>query len=275
MGKVILITGASSGFGYEAAKILKDQGHTIYGVARRQDKLEELKSYGINTYKLDVTDYEESKKVVDEILTKEGKIDVLINNAGYGQMGPIEMTSIEDAKKQIEVNVFAMANMSKLVIPSMRDNKSGRIINISSVAGKVTTYFGGWYNVSKFAVEALSDSLRLDLKRFGIKVSVIEPGPFKTNWGNIASQNILDSTNGTVYEDEGKGVANFYKNAYEKKNFFIQDGYKVAKKIAKVSTKKHIKARYLIGRGTHFMVLGFRIIPTKIFDKIVTSTKKK
>ena len=172
--KVILITGASSGFGFDAAKMLKEKGQIVYGVARREDKLKELESFGINTYKLDVTDYEASKNVVDEIIKKEGKIDVLINNAGYGELGPIETVSIDDAKKQMEVNVFAMANMIKLVLPSMRENHSGRIINISSVAGRVSTYLGGWYTVSKYSVEALSNSLRMDVKEFGIEVKVIK-----------------------------------------------------------------------------------------------------
>ncbi len=273
--KVILITGASSGFGFDAAKLLKDKGAIVYGVARREDKLKELSEYGINTYKLDVTDYIESERVVNEIIKKEGRIDVLINNAGYGELGPIEVVSIENAKKQMEVNVFALANMCKLVIPSMRENRSGRIINISSVAGRVSTYYGGWYNVSKFSVEALTDSLRLDLKRFGISVTAIEPGPFKTNWGNIAYKNILESTKGTIYEEDGIQVANFYKKGYSKKNLIIQDPTKVSKKIVKVSLKKHIRARYLVGNFTGFMVYGSKLIPTKLLDNIKRSTRLK
>ena len=273
--KVVLITGASSGFGFEAAKILKNKGLVVYGVARREDKLKELSSYGINTYKLDVTDYQESERVVNDILQREGRIDVLINNAGYGELGPIEVVSLENAKKQMEVNVFAMANMAKLVIPSMRKNKTGRIINISSVAGRISTYYGGWYNVSKFAVEALTDSLRLDLKKFGISVSVIEPGPFKTNWGEIACKNILESTKNTVYEEDGRQVANFYKLGYSTNNFIIKDPIKVSKLIAKVSIKKHIRPRYLVGRFTRIMVYGSKMLPTKLADKLKRSTRMK
>ena len=273
--KVVLITGASSGFGFDACKRLKDKGLTVYGVARSENKLLELEKYGIHTYKLDVTNYIDSKRVVDDIISKEGKIDILINNAGYGELGPIEVVSIENAKKQLEVNVFALANMSKLVIPSMRKQRSGRIINISSVAGRISTYYGGWYNVSKFAVEALTDSLRLDLKRFGISVTAIEPGPFKTNWGNIACTNILESTKDTVYEDDGRQVANFYKNGYSKTNFIIQEPTKLVNKIVKVSLKKHIKARYLVGRFTRFMVYGSKMLPTKLADKIKRSTRMK
>lgn len=272
--KVILITGASSGFGFDACKMLKEKGHIVYGVARREDKLKELDSLGINTYKLDVTDFNESKKVVSEIIQKEGRIDVLINNAGYGQLGPIEITSMEEAKKQMEVNVFAMANMSKLVIPIMRENKRGRIINISSVAGKVPVYFGGWYNISKFSVEALSDNLRLDLKKFGIDVTLIEPGPFKTNWGIIAGENILKTTKDTPYEEDGKLVSKFYLDSYSKKKSFVKDGSIVSKLLVKVSLKRRTKARYLVGGLSKFMLCMYRILPTKLFDKILIKFNK-
>ena len=274
MPKVILITGASSGFGFDAAKLLVKDGHIVYGVARNIEKLKKLEELGAKTYKLDVTDYVESKRVVDEIISKEGRIDVLVNNAGYGELGPIEVTSIENAKKQMEVNVFAMANMCKLVIPSMRDNHSGRIINISSVAGRISPYFGGWYTVSKYSVEALTNNLRMELRPFGISVSAIEPGPFKTNWGVIAADNIEKTTKGTIYESDGNGVANFYRESY-KGSFLVQDGFKVGKKIYKVAIKKHVRARYLVGRFTSFMVYGSRLIPTRLFDKIAKGTKKK
>ncbi|MBQ9448613.1 MAG: SDR family NAD(P)-dependent oxidoreductase [Acholeplasmatales bacterium] len=274
MPKVILITGVSSGFGADAAKLLVKDGHIVYGVARNVDKLNELEKLGIKTYKLDVTNYDESKKVVDEIVEREGRIDVLVNNAGYGELGPIEAVSIENAKKQMEVNVFALANMCKLVIPTMRNNHSGRIINISSVAGRVSTYLGGWYTVSKYSVEALTNSLRMELKQFGISVTAIEPGPFKTNWGVIAADNIEKTTKGTIYESEGMGVAKFYKETY-KGSFLVQDGFVVGKKIYKVAIKKHVRARYLVGRFTWFMVFGSKILPTRLFDKIARSTKKK
>lgn len=273
--KVVLITGVSSGFGYDAAKMLHDKGLIVYGVARRENKLNELKEYGINTYKLDITDYDETKRIVDEILLKEKKIDILINNAGYGELGPIEAISLDNAKKQMEINVFAMANITKLIIPSMRLNKKGRIINISSVAGRVTTYFGGWYNISKYAVEALTDSLRIDLKKYGIKATAIEPGPFKTNWGILASENLEKSTQNTIYEKDGKEVANFYKDGYSKKSLLISDSIKVSKKIVKVSLKKHIKARYLVGRFTKLMVFADKVFPTSITDKIKAKTKRK
>lgn len=275
MKKVIVITGASSGFGYEAAISLAEKGNTVYAVARRIEKLKELEKYGIKTFKLDVTDYPESGRVINEIIKSEGQIDVLVNNAGYGELGPIEMVSMENAKKQMEVNVFAMANMCKLVIPTMREHHSGRIINISSVAGRTTTYYGGWYNVSKYSVEALSDNLRMELKRFGISVTIIEPGPFKTNWGVIAAENIINTTKDSVYEEDGIGVANLYKSMYNNGSFFVQDGGKVSKKIVKLALKKRVKARYLVGRFTRFMVFGRKMLPTKLSDRIVINLRKK
>ena len=271
--KVILITGASSGFGFDAAKLLKEKGCIVYAVARRTEMLQKLDELGINTFKLDVTDYEESKKVVDEILAREGRVDVLINNAGYGELGPIETVSIDNAKKQMEVNVFALANMCKLVIPSMREKHSGRIINISSVAGRISTFLGGWYTVSKYSVEALTNSMRMELKPFGISVTAIEPCPFRTNWSNIATDNIVSSTKGTVYENAGEGIAEFYRKTYSSK-LFIQDGFIVGKKICKVALKKRVRTRYLVGRFTGLLVFLNNVLPTKMFDTLMVKFKK-
>lgn len=179
--KVILITGASSGIGRETAIYLAKNNYKVYGVARRVDKLEELNKLGIQTIAMDVTDEASIKNTIDTIIQKEGKIDVLVNNAGYGEYGAFEDVSIENAKYQMEVNVFGLARITQLVLPYMRQQKSGSIINVSSVGGKVSNPMGSWYHASKFAVEALSDSLRLEVKPFGINVVVIEPGGIKAN----------------------------------------------------------------------------------------------
>ena len=185
--KVVLITGGSSGIGYESAIIFAKNGYKVYTAARRLEKMEALKEYGIIPIFLDVTDNEACKSCINEIIEKEEKIDILINNAGYGSYGPIEMVDLEEAKKQLEVNVYGIVRITKLVIPYMRKQKSGRIINISSAAGRVTTYLGGWYHISKYSVEALSDSLRMELKDFGIDVVIIEPGAITSAWGGITA----------------------------------------------------------------------------------------
>ena len=141
---IILVTGASSGIGYETAASLAKMGHKVYGAARRVEKMEPLKELGVVPMSLDVTDGASIKACVEGILAAEGRIDVLVNNAGYGYFGAVETVPMEDARRQIEVNVFGLAELSKLVIPSMRSHGFGRIINLSSVAGKTVLYFGGW-----------------------------------------------------------------------------------------------------------------------------------
>ena len=175
--KVILITGGSTGIGLAAGKLLARQGHKVYGTSRDSSRFDKMEKEGINAIKLDVTSEESCKKCIKTIIEKEGKIDVLINNAGYGFYGPIEEVEIEEAKVQLEVNVFGLVRMTQLVLPYMRNEKRGKIINVSSVAGRVTTYLGGWYHASKYALEALSDSMRMEFKKFGVKVSIIEPVP--------------------------------------------------------------------------------------------------
>ena len=195
---VILITGASSGIGYEAAKMLAAKGHKVYAAARRTELLEPLKADGIVPVKLDVTDETSCQDCVRTVSEAEGRIDALVNNAGYGYLGPIECVPLQDAHTQIRTNLLGMACLCKLVIPFMREQKSGRIVNISSVAGQAPVLFGGWYNISKYGVEALSDNLRIELKPFGIKVIKIEPGGIKTPWGGIAADHLEECTSGTV-----------------------------------------------------------------------------
>ncbi len=196
MKKVILLTGASSGIGYQIAEILAKEGHVVYGAARRTEKMETLKQFGVKPIYLDVTDEESIKSAIDTIIVNEGCIDVLINNAGYGSYGAIEDVEINEAKMQFEVNLFGLARLVQLVLPHMRKQKSGRIINISSMGGRLTSYFGGWYHATKYALEAFSDALRMEVADFGIDVSLIEPGGIKTEWGIIAADKLANSAKG-------------------------------------------------------------------------------
>lgn len=211
---VVFITGASSGIGYSTAKILANNGYKVYGGGRRLDKLNSLKEFGVTPIKLDVTDNLSRNKAINQIIKKEGTIDGLINNAGYGSYGALENVSIEEAKKQMEVNVFGMIELTKLVLPYMRKQKYGKIINISSIGGKLVSYFGGWYHASKYSVEALSDALRMETKKFGIKVAIIEPGGIKTNWGMIAANQLINSSKNTVYQKEALKAGNGMKKQY-------------------------------------------------------------
>ena len=193
--KVALVTGASSGIGESAANLLHQNGFKVYGAARRLEKMKKLEEIGISTISLDITQEESVQNCVNTILEKEGSIDVLVNNAGYGSYGAVEDVPIEEARRQFDVNIFGLARLTQLVLPKMRENKFGKIVNISSVGGKIYTPFGAWYHATKHALEGWSDSLRLETKPFGIDVVVVEPGGIKSEWGQIAADN-LNKTSG-------------------------------------------------------------------------------
>ena len=220
MKKVILLTGASSGIGYQTAESLAKEGHVVYGAARRTEKMETLKQFGVKPMYLDVTDEESIKSAIDTIIGNEGRIDVLINNAGYGSYGAIEDVEINEARRQFEVNLFGLARLVQLVLPHMRKQKSGRIINVSSMGGRMTSYFGGWYHATKYALEAFSDALRMEVSDFGIDVSLIEPGLIKTDWAIIAADKLANSAKGGAYEKEAmkkaKGMKKLFKTFFDK-----------------------------------------------------------
>ncbi|MEL7148264.1 MAG: oxidoreductase, partial [Bacteroidota bacterium] len=196
MKKVILITGGSSGMGKSAAHVLHEQGHIVYTAARRTDRMQDLKDKGMGVLSLDLTKEASIVDAVKAVLDNEGRIDVLINNAGYGSYGSVEEIPLDEAKRQFEVNIFGLARITQEVLPGMRKQKSGRIVNISSMGGKVYTPFGAWYHATKHALEGWSDCLRIELKDFNIDVVVVEPGGINTEWGGIAMEH-LEKTSGS------------------------------------------------------------------------------
>lgn len=267
MKKVILITGASSGIGYDAALRLAGQGHKVYGAARRVELLEQLRTHGVVPIRMDVTDEASMVDGVNSIIDAEGRIDVLVNNAGYGYMGAIENVTIAEAKRQLEVNVFGLARLTQLVLPYMRRQHSGTIINTSSVAGKAVIPFGGWYNVSKYSVEALSDALRIEVKPFGIKVCLIEPGGIKTDWGIIAADNLEASSKETAYEDSGLKMARLLRRGYTSN--LLSNPKRVAKAIARAANSKRPRIRYRLGAGSGLIVILHAILPARWWDGIM------
>lgn len=271
--KVILITGASSGIGYDTATRLAKQGHKVYGAARRIDKMQPLKELGVTPIKMDVTDDASMIAGVNAVMEAEGRIDVLVNNAGYGYFGAIENVSMEEARKQLEVNVFGLARLTQLVIPHMRQQGSGRIVNLASIAGKLALYFGGWYHVSKFAVEGFSDALRMELKPFGIDVVIIEPGGIRTEWGVIAADHLAESSKGTVYEQAALNEANAMKYTYTRAKLLSNPSV-IAKAICKGVNKRHPKARYRTGMGSHSLVFLHWLLPSKWWDGLMRSLGK-
>ena len=266
MTKVILVTGASSGIGFDAAEAFARQGHRVYAAARRVERMEPLKALGVVPLRMDVTDEASLEAGVRTVLEAEGRIDALVNNAGYGYFGAIENVPLEEARRQLEVNVFGLARLCQLVIPSMREQGSGRIVNISSVAGKTVLYFGGWYHVSKFSVEALSDALRMELKPFGIDVSMIEPGGIKTNWGIIAADHLAESSKGTPYEAEGLREAETMRKAYSMR--LLSKPSVVTRAISKAVNSRRPRARYRVGFGAGTLLFLHAILPTRWWDAL-------
>ena len=267
MKKVILLTGASSGIGYQTAESLAKEGHIVYGAARRIEKMEDLKQFGVKSIYLDITNENSIKNVVDTIIGNEGRIDVLINNAGYGSFGAVEDVDISEAKMQFEVNLFGLARLVQLVLPHMRKQKEGRIINVSSMGGRLTTYFGAWYHATKYALEAFSDALRMEVSDFGIDVSLIEPGGIKTDWGIIAADKLENSAKGGAYEKEAMKTAKGMKKQYS--GNLLSNPIVITKAISKAVNSNRPKARYLIGFMAKPLVFLHTILPAKVFDKIM------
>ena len=271
--QVILLTGASSGIGYDTAIALAKQGHKVYAAARRVERMEPLRQYGITPLRMDVTDEQSMQQGVQTILSNEGHIDVLINNAGYGYFGAIENVPMDDARNQLEVNIFGLARLCQLVLPSMRAQHSGRIINTSSVAGKSVLYYGGWYHVSKYAVEAFSDALRMELKPFGIDVVIIEPGAIKTNWGIIAADHLEETSEGTPYAESGKMMAENLRNMYLSPS--LSDPAVVRKAICRAVNSRRPCTRYRIGRLSGAIVFFHWLLPTRLWDAMMRLMGKR
>mgnify|MGYP002619982979 CR=1 FL=1 len=264
--KVILITGGSSGIGFDAAERLAKEGHRVYAAARRVAKMDPLVASGVTPLALDVTDESSCKACVEAVLAAEGRIDVLVNAAGYGSFGPLEAVPESEARRQMEVNLIGLSRMCSLVIPSMRERGSGRIINIASVAGRAVLYFGGWYNVSKYGVEAFSDALRMELKPFGIDVVIIEPGAIRTEWGDITADNLTSSATGTPYEDEALREAHNFRTFFQTR--FPSDPSVVGEAISRAVRARKPRIRYRVGFASGVVVIGHSLLPARLWDSI-------
>jgi len=267
MKKVALVTGASSGIGRAAAELFAKKGYTVYAAARSMEKLEAMATDAIRPVSLDVTDDASMRACVKQVFWIMGRIDVLVNNAGYGSYGAVEDVPMEEARRQIEVNVFGLARMTQLVLPAMREARSGKIINITSMAGRIWTPFGAWYHASKFAVEGLSASMRLELRPLGIDVVLIEPGAILTPWSGIAAQHLRDTSRGGAYAAAAMRSADRLSGIYEGR--YITKPEVIAKCIVKAAMKRHPRTRYLIGFGAKPMVWIQKIFGDRVYDRLV------
>lgn len=262
--QVVLITGASSGIGKEAARLLAGKGYKVYGAARNVEKMEELIPLGITVLPLDVTNQSSIENCVDRILTTEGRIDILVNNAGYGTFGPVEAVPLEEGRRQFEVNLFGMAALIQKILPVMRKQKSGRIINVSSMAAYFSEPNGGWYHATKAAVERYSDALRMEVKRFNIQVVLIQPGMINTEWQVIAGQYLLKYAANTVYEPSARHQAEMFEMGYKRASKPVV----VANAIVRASTSRRPCLRYKIGGMAKPILLLRKLMPDRWFDAI-------
>ena len=269
MSKTALVTGASSGIGEETARTLHKLGYTVYAAARRTDRLKQLTAVGIHALTMDVTDDESMSSGIEKISTETGRIDVLVNNAGYGSYGAIEDVSLDEARRQFEVNVFGLGRLTQLVLPHMRAQRSGTIINISSMGGRLTTPLGGWYHATKYAVEALSDALRMETAPFGIDVVVIEPGGIRTEWSGIAADHLEETAEGSAYASQIKAVANSMRS--ESTNKRQSPPSVIADTVEKIVTARKPRTRYVVGFAAKPLVTLRRILPDRAFDRVISA----
>lgn len=266
MKKTALVTGASSGIGKATAIHLAQHGYNVYGAARRMDSMLSLKEYGITPITLDVTREESILACVEKI----GGIDILVNSAGLGSYGALEDVPMDEAKNQLEINLFGAARLIQLVLPHMRNNRYGKIINISSIGGKVGLPMGAWYHASKFAIEGLSDSLRNEVRQFGVDVIVIEPGGTKSEMIGIGGQDLMRISGNTVYSNYANSLQKMYADM--EKN--AVDAVVIAKLIKKGIEAKHPKARYVGGAMAKPMLFMRKMLSDKLFDKMLMSQMK-
>lgn len=267
--KLALVTGASSGIGKETAKKLLKDGLTVYVAARRIEKMKDLEELGATAIKMDITIEEDIQNVVSTIKENHSGVDILVNNAGYAIYGAVEDTSIEDARHQFDVNLFGLARLTQLVLPYMRKQKSGKIINISSMGGKIYTPLGAWYHASKHALEGWSDCLRLELAPFGVDVVIVEPGIIETEFGDVMSGPMMERSGDTDYANLAKAVSNSAAESYEKGGGSPPSV--VAEAISEAVATNNPKTRYAMGKLAKPLLFLRKYLSDKLFDKAVMS----
>jgi NAD(P)-dependent dehydrogenase (short-subunit alcohol dehydrogenase family) len=267
----VLITGCSTGIGRATAERLADDGWNVHATARRPGSIEDLASRGCTTHAVDVTDESSMESAVTEV-EKDGPIGALINNAGYSQSGALETIPMDSVRRQFETNVFGLLRMCQLVLPSMRSAGSGRIVNLSSMGGKLTFPGGGVYHATKHAVEALSDAMRFEVKEFGVEVVIIEPGLIITEFGETAAGSLAEIEEHGPYSKFNSDVARVTANAYTGPMARFGAGPEaVAAKISKALTAGRPRTRYTVTASAKAM-LGMRRLSTdRMWDRFVRS----
>ena len=270
--RAVLITGCSTGIGRATAEHLAKQGWPVYATARRVESIADLEAAGCRTLALDVTDEASMRAGVERVEADHGAVGVLVNNAGYSQSGTIEEVPMEDVRRQFETNVFGLVRMTQLVLPKMRAQGWGKVVNISSMGANFTFPGGGFYHATKHAVDALTDALRFEVKGFGIDAIIIQPGLIMTNFGDAAVGSMEDTTSADgPYAEFNSKLAAATKGVYEEGPAAKLGGgpETVAKAIGKAITAKRPKARYLVTPSAHLLVNQKRLMPDRVWDRFL------
>jgi NAD(P)-dependent dehydrogenase (short-subunit alcohol dehydrogenase family) len=261
------VTGASAGIGEATARALLAAGYRVFAGARRLDRMAGLAAAGATLLKLDLTDDPSIVAAVNTIKNEAGRIDVVVNNAGYGSYGALEDVPLDEGRRQFEVNVFGLARLCQLVLPMMRPQKSGKIVNVTSIGGKIWEPLGAWYHATKFAVEGLSDCLRVEAAPFGVDVIVIEPGAIRTEWAGIARDGLLQMSGGSAYAELAKRHARMLATADT--SSLASPPEVVARTIVRAVTARRPKTRYATGGGARTILFLRKILPDRMFDRLI------
>jgi NADP-dependent 3-hydroxy acid dehydrogenase YdfG len=266
--RAVLITGCSTGIGRATAAHLASKGWPVYATARRPESIADLREAGCKTLALDVTDEDSMRSAVAAVTDEAGAVGVLVNNAGYGLEDAAEVTPMDEVRRQFETNVFGLMRLCQLVLPGMRQQQYGRIVNISSVGGKMTLPGGAYYHASKYAVEAFSDALRFETAGFGIRVIVVEPGLIKTEFAATATDNVPEPGSGP-YGAFNQAVAENVTNAYHGVMGKLGGAVgpeAVAEVIERAISRAQPKSRYRITRGARVILTTRKLLPDRAWD---------
>jgi NAD(P)-dependent dehydrogenase (short-subunit alcohol dehydrogenase family) len=273
VSKAVLITGSSSGIGWATAKHLSDVGWRVYATARNVEKIAPLEESGCRLLALDVTDEDSMASAVEEVEREEGAVGALVNNAGYSQSGAVEAVPMEKVRAQFETNVFGLVRMCQLVLPGMRRQGYGRIVNLSSMGGKLTFPGAGFYHASKYAIEAISDALRYEVEGFGIEVSIIEPGLIRTGFADAAVGS-MDSQDDGPYAGFDEAVARATTENYEQGPISRLAGEPeaVARAIEQAISARSPRSRYAVTPSAHLLIGLRRLLPDGAWDAALRTT---
>ncbi|MHA7984822.1 oxidoreductase [Rathayibacter sp. CAU 1779] len=258
------ITGASSGIGARTAALLVERGLTVFGAARNTDAVAAIE--GVIPVKLDLSDDASIRAAVAQVTERVGTVDILINCAGYGEFGTVEETSLDAARQQLEVNVVGAMGLIQAVLPGMRDARRGRIVNVSSLAGEFAAPLGGWYHASKFALEALSDSLRGEVAQFGVDVTLVQPSYVATDWHDTAMEHLAEASGDGPYAGMAAAMRRYFSSPALAKQMSTPDA--VARLIVKAAVTPHPRTRYRIGAGANIAVAMATVLPDRTFDAL-------